>query len=38
MPDVMIGAIAIHHELTLATGNVDDFEQVRAGWPLAIGA
>ena len=37
MPDVMIGAIAIHHGMVLATGNVAHFEAVRAaGYSLTI--
>ena len=37
MPDVMIAAIALHHGLTLATGNVAHFEYVRAiGFELGI--
>jgi tRNA(fMet)-specific endonuclease VapC len=37
LPDVMIGAIAIHHSLVLATGNVQHFEAIRStGYPLEI--
>jgi predicted nucleic acid-binding protein len=37
VPDVMIAAIAIHHDIVLATGNVAHFEAVRAaGFALTI--
>lgn len=37
MPDVMIAAIALHHRLTIVTGNIAHFEYVRAlGHELGI--
>lgn len=37
LPDVAVGAIAIRHNLVLATGNVQHFEAIRsAGYQLEI--
>jgi len=37
MPDVMISAIAINHDLPVVTGNVAHYEAIRdAGYPVRI--
>ena len=35
--DVLIGALAIHHNLPLVTGNTSDYQRIQAaGYPLAL--